>query len=80
MCTSRILIGFWVTIIVVVGNGIAQESFVPKLEPVPVPGIAGAVPPVLENGAVSQLFSDGLSPTKAEAVLSHIPATDHERM
>ena len=76
MCTSRILIGFWITILFVAGNSIAQESFVPKLEPVPVPGIAGAVPPVLENGAISQLFSDGISPTKAEAVLSRIPATE----
>ena len=42
----------------------------------PFPGIAGAVPPVLANGAVSQLFSDGLSPTKAEAVLSRIPTIE----
>ena len=76
MCTSRILIGFWITILFMVGSSIAQENFVPKLEPVPVPGIAGAVPPVLENGAISQLFSDGISPTKAEAVLSGIPATE----
>src|SRR5271167_3447684 len=76
MFTSRILIGLWITILFVVGDSIAQESFVPKLETVPVPGIAGAVPSVLENGAVSQLFSDGLSPTKAEAGLSRIPATE----
>jgi hypothetical protein len=73
MRISGILIGLWITMLFVAGDSIAQESFVPKLEPVPVPGIAGAVPPILENSAVSQLLFDGISPTKAEAVLSRIP-------
>lgn len=76
MLTSRILLGFWIAILFVVGTGIAQESFVPKLEPVPTPGIAGSVPPALASGAISQLFSDGISPSKAEAVLSRIPVTE----
>jgi len=70
------LVGAWVVALLFIGSGIAQEVFVPKLEPMPSPGTAGAVPSVLSMGATSQLFSDGLSPTKAEAVLSRIPATE----
>jgi S1-C subfamily serine protease len=70
------LVGAWVVALLFIGSGIAQESFVPELEPFPAPGIAGAVPPILENGAVSQLLPDGISPKKAEAVLSRIPATE----
>jgi hypothetical protein len=78
MRNSLILVGFWITIFFAAGNSIAQESSALRLEPVPLPRIAGAVRPVLANGAVSQLISDGLSPKKAEAVLSLIPLLNAE--
>jgi hypothetical protein len=43
MRISGILIGLWITVLFVAGYSIAPESFVPKLEPVPTPGIAGAL-------------------------------------
>jgi S1-C subfamily serine protease len=70
------LVGAWVVALLLFGSGIAQEVFVPKLEPMPSPGVAGSAPSVLSMGGMSQLLPDGISPKKAEAVLSRIPGTE----
>ena len=76
MSITRILVSAWVATLLFIGSSTAQEAFVPKLEPTPTPGIAGTVPNVLSMSAISQLLSDGISPKKAEAVLSRVPATE----
>jgi S1-C subfamily serine protease len=76
MLITRILVGAGVATLLFIGSSIAQEVFVPKLEPTPIPGVAGNAPSVLSMGAISQLLPDGISPKKAEAVLSRIPATE----
>src|ERR1019366_5055455 len=76
MRTPRILVSASLIVFLSIGSSVAQEAFVPKLEAMPLPGIAGATPNVLSMGAISQLLPDGISPKKAEAVLSRIPATE----
>jgi len=60
-----------------IGSVTAQEDFVPKIEPMPVPGVPGITPSVFATAEIPLLLSDGISPKKTEAVLSRIP--DKER-
>jgi hypothetical protein len=76
MLITRILVGAGVATLFFIESSIAQEVFVPNLEPTPIPGVAGNAPSVLSMGGVSSLLPDGISPKKAEAVLSRIPATE----
>jgi hypothetical protein len=71
----HILIGAWIIPLFCIGSAVAQDTFVPKIQPMPVPGLAGATPSVLSLHAVSP-FADGISPKKAEETLRRIPATE----
>ena len=57
------------------GVSVAQDTFVPKIQPMPVRGPAGTTPSVLSMDAVSP-FLDGISPKRAEETLRRIPATE----
>jgi hypothetical protein len=76
MRTLHILVGAWIIPLFFIGSSVAQEVFVPKMEPMPIPGVAGIAPSVLSMDAISPLFFDGISAKKVEAVLSRIPATE----
>src|SRR5690348_16884849 len=75
MRVRHILIGAWIIPLFCIGSAIAQDTFVPKVQPMPVRGLAGTTPSVLSMDAVSP-FIDGISPKRAEETLRRIPAIE----
>jgi S1-C subfamily serine protease len=77
MSTHKALFAVLIVPSLFVGNSFAQEQFAPKMEPIPIPGVAGTVPNVLSIPAISP-FSGAISPKEVEALLNRIPNTERK--